>query len=86
MTLSAAKPRKPIVVSVAVLDAFDRRSANGTPLPAHVRRALRADLERHAYYRRLLPVEEATAIAEEEMAEMERYLRRRERWRAGCDQ
>jgi hypothetical protein len=71
-----------VAVSTAILDALESRSRDGTPMPADTRRALRASLDRHADFRRVLPLEEATAIAEGYMAGILQYLRRE----AGHDQ
>lgn len=73
---------KPIAVSTAVLDALERRSRDGSPMPADIRRRIRASLERHADFRRVLPAAEATAIAEGYMGEILQILRRE----AGHDQ
>jgi hypothetical protein len=73
---------KHIAVSTAVLDALERRSRDGSPMRADIRRRLRADLERHADLRRVLPAEEATTIAEGYMADILQILRRE----AGHDQ
>jgi hypothetical protein len=73
---------KQIAVSTAVLDALERRSRDGSPMPADIRRSLRATLDKDAYFRRVLPLAEATAVAEAYMLAIYRCLRHE----AGYDQ